>query len=104
MNSFKAIEWEFTLSFCNYRPKCSIRDDSFLPASFITNRDPKRQTGYSSGAISIMKILRDVLAVPILKLVPSELVKARDYSLSSGLSVPLTERMKLEPLHTNTSS
>ena len=51
-----------------------------------------------------MKILRDVLAVPILKLVPSELVKARDYSLSSGLSVPLTERMKLEPLHTNTSS
>jgi len=69
----------------------------------ITNRDPKRQTGYSSGAMSITKFLRDVLGIPTLKLVPSELVNAKDYILSSGLSVPFIERMKLEPLHTNST-
>jgi len=53
--------------------------------------------------MSITKFLRDVLGIPTLKLVPSELVNAKDYILSSGLSVPFIERMKLEPLHTNST-
>jgi hypothetical protein len=81
---------------------CSTKLLSRFPASFDTSNDPNTHTGYSYEDISILKLFRTVFAVPTLKLLPSELVSANDYNLSSALSVPLIDRIKLDPRHTNT--
>lgn len=82
---------------------CSIKLDYLFPASLFTSNDPNTHAGYSSDDIYILKLLRVVLAVPTLKLVPSELVKEIDSKRSSGVRVPLIERMKPDPLQAKVS-
>lgn len=101
LNSLVYLGLEFTLSLWISKPKCSIMLDSFFPGSLLTTNDPNTQVGYYSGPISRLKLLLTDFAVPTLKLLPSELVKVRNYNLSYGLRLPLIERIKQAPLQIN---
>lgn len=86
------------------KPMCSTTLFYFLPGYLVISRDPKMQVGYSSADISKLNDLVADFAVLTLKLLPSELFNCKNYNLSSPLRVPVTDRIKLDPRQTNSSS